>query len=505
MKNVLRSGFRKTFFYSSRQIRRRWRTYVSVFVTSVVLLTLVMTALELFQSYYLGSVERASTGTHHIAFLDQLYDYSEEIAENRTVKSAYAVPSTSKLASSVDSSTPGKVVVETDGIDSLLGVRYVWGHAPGDGEIAVSLDLYRSVNYLTAGEVNDLFFKATDMTYHPLTVSGIFTISGVGSGYVFVTQKTADLIDRETGAAVKFDNYIQVKHATERYAAKTADSLYTSLRMIPTESQQRRDAARGVQSLVNRYADYLNLTYIENQERYAATPVSLYVLPVILIAALILASFMANWSAAHAPEFGILSAIGANRAHLCAIAAGQILVITLIAAPPVVLASGMLANVRLSLRLQRSVGGGGLFPLRPVGDAHRGGCPVRASLDLLHLPRHRAADCGDAVRPDLRLLPRKAPLCPRVVRPPCPNAGSGRRTCDPRESQANPLRARPGGGDVPRVDAARRAGPAPLRLPGRRQRGALSPECPCGHGDLGALGHGSLDERERQCRRFPRR
>ena len=339
---------RRLFFYSSRQLVRRRRTYRSVFISTTVLLTLVMTALMLFDSYYLASVERASSGTHHIAFLDQLYDFTEEIGRDRSVTSVFAVPSSSKFASSVDASAPGKIVVETEETDRTLGVRYIWGHAPGEGEVAVSLDLYRACPFLKAGDPNDLYFKATRMTYREMTLSGIFTISGVGSSYVFLSQSDAASIDAETGAILKYDHFIRVSHATERGAAKVADRLYRSLGMIPTDAQNPREAADGTRYLVNRYAEYLNTVNIKNEERYSATPVTLYTLPVILAASLILASFMTDWSVSHAPEFGNLSALGANRIGLCAIPAGQILLLTLIASTGAILLAGLLSRIYLS-------------------------------------------------------------------------------------------------------------------------------------------------------------
>jgi hypothetical protein len=344
--NGIRKASRKLFFVSARQVRRRWRTYLSVFVTSVVLLMLVMTALELFESYWLQSVETASIGTHHIAVLDQLYDFGEEISGNGNVVQVRVIPSGSRLASSVDASAPAKVAVETEGLDRVLGVRYLWGGPPGGGEIAVPLDLYRASDWLTADEENDLWFTATRMTYYPLTVSGVFTVSGGGGGYVFVSRKDALAIDAETGAKTKYDHYITVKHPSVLMAGKVLTELFRDIPLRETDAQRRNPEE---EYTADKWEDYLNLKYLEMQTRYKAAPVSLAVLPVAALAALILASFMIEWCRSHMEEFGALAAMGATRPELSAVAAGQILIISLISSVPVVLLSALLSNVYLSV------------------------------------------------------------------------------------------------------------------------------------------------------------
>ena len=127
------------------------------------LLALVISALELLESYHLQTVEIASSGTHHAAIFDQPSDLSREIAKEDGVTSVTVIPHSARLASSVDASAPGKVTVENAEIDAILGVRWLWGSPPGDGEIAVPLSLYRAEDWLTAGEVNDLWFKSTEM------------------------------------------------------------------------------------------------------------------------------------------------------------------------------------------------------------------------------------------------------------------------------------------------------------------------------------------------------
>ena len=83
---------RRLFFYASRQLWRRRRTYLAVFAVSVVLLALVMAALELFESYHLQSLEIASAGTHHAAIYDQPNDWSEEIMKDGGVTSVTVIP-----------------------------------------------------------------------------------------------------------------------------------------------------------------------------------------------------------------------------------------------------------------------------------------------------------------------------------------------------------------------------------------------------------------------------
>ena len=274
--------FRRLFFYSSRQLYRRRRTYLSVFVTSVVLMTVVMTALEVFESTHIRDSEIAARGRYHVKIEGLLYDYSAEIGAESSVREAWSVPWSSWLASSTDASTPARVSVPSEGTDRALNITYIWGHAPGEGEIAVSDRLYSSVDWLEAGELNDLWFSATKMTYWPLTVSGIFTCNDAEACYAFVGPETAAAIDGETGAVTKYDNYFICAYHSVRFAAKTLDRLWTKLRLAETDLQQFSSfKPDSVLKLVNKYSQYLNAGYISDQVYYAATPVTLYVLPVI--------------------------------------------------------------------------------------------------------------------------------------------------------------------------------------------------------------------------------
>ena len=342
-----KTSSRKLFFYASRQLWRRRRTYLAVFAVSVVLLALVMTALELFESYNLQTIEISSAGVHHAAIFDQTADRSGEIAKDPGVKAVTTIPYCSRLASSVDASSPGKVTVEDEAIDALLGVRYLWGSPPGDGEIAVPLSLYRAENWLTAGEVNDLYFKATEMVYEPLRLSGIFTVSNIGTNYVFVSDQTARRIDRGTGAREKYDFYVTCRHVSDRYAAHVVHRLWQKIGFLDTDAQARKETVQGRDPYLTRYEAYLNLEYLNNHKRYDAAPHLIWMLPVIAAAALVLAAFMISWSRSHAPEFGILGSLGADKRDLCAVPAGQILLISLAASPPVVLLSALLSNLYL--------------------------------------------------------------------------------------------------------------------------------------------------------------
>ncbi len=62
-----------------------------------------------------------------------------------------------------------------------------------------------------------------------------------------------------------------------------------------------------------------------------------------------LASFVGNWMISNSPEYGVLGAIGANRRHLCAISAGQVLFISLLASVPVILLSAAVSNIYISV------------------------------------------------------------------------------------------------------------------------------------------------------------
>ena len=358
MKNVLQSGFRKTFFYSSRQIRRRPRMYLSVFVTSVVLVTLVMTALELLESYYLRSLELSAVGTYDASILsqpnDEPNDESEQIAQYPNVERVAVVPWTSRLASSVAASDPGKLVVETPELDELLGVHYIWGNPPEDGEIAVPRQLYEQYRYFMAGEETELFFKAAEMTYEPMKISGVFTVYDETQSYVLVTEKTAAKIDKATGAHDKYDHYLFMKRETVLQTAKIVRTILTDLRIGDTD-EQARDFSQyqyndfseltGTPKVL---ADYINSRHIEQQEIYEATPVVLYSLPVIAVAALILTVFMMNWTESHAAELGMLGAIGADRVDLCLLVAGQVLIITVIASIPVIFLASLLSRIYIN-------------------------------------------------------------------------------------------------------------------------------------------------------------
>ena len=119
--------FERVFFVPTRQIVRRWRSYLSVFLTSIVLMILVISALELFEAYWLRSVEDTSVGTHHVVILGQLYDLTEKIENNRRVESVDAIPAGAYLSASAALTSPAQVTVETDAIDEKLDVHYLWG------------------------------------------------------------------------------------------------------------------------------------------------------------------------------------------------------------------------------------------------------------------------------------------------------------------------------------------------------------------------------------------
>lgn len=354
MKNEkIRKLLKRVFFYSSRQLTKRWRSYLSIFITSIVLLTLVMTFLEMADSLLLRDIDTSRTGTYHAVIRGMLNDYSEKIGEYRNVKKVYKIPYTSLLASSDDTTTPARVVVENDEIRSRLGVRYVWGCEPGDGEIAVSDDLYRAYDYLSAGQVNDLYFTGAEMAYFPLKISGIFTCSDRNAGYVFVNDKTAHKIDNETGAVTRYDIYINFKNKSDRYIAKELDKIMRGLNIPDTEWQSRKkidDVDLIKWSILKQiFDDYMNKEYLSFMTMQYGTPTVLISMPVIIIAALMLASFVSNWMISNAPEYGVLGAIGANRRQLCAISAGQVLLISFAATIPVILLSALLSNLYISI------------------------------------------------------------------------------------------------------------------------------------------------------------
>ena len=119
MRKILKEWFRRLFFYSSRQLYRRRRTCLSVFVTSIVLMTVVMTWLEVREAQWYRQDEISAYGRYHVKIEAMLYDYSEEIAEDSAVTEAWAIPWSSRLASSTDSSRPARISVQKGGWQGL--------------------------------------------------------------------------------------------------------------------------------------------------------------------------------------------------------------------------------------------------------------------------------------------------------------------------------------------------------------------------------------------------
>ena len=371
MKDRIRRAFNRLFFYSSRQLWRRWRTYLSVFFTSICLLALVMCILELFQSLIINQHERDANGTWHACFLDSPNDLEDKIEKDPGVKDAWTVTWTSRLASSEDATAPGKLSVLDKETEERFAVRWLWGHAPENGEIAVSRQFYEAYGWMEPDVVNDFWFKAGEMTYCPLKLSGIYIANDKNIDYVFVSKKTAAEIDRETGAHPKYDTYFQVGYVSDRYVAKVVDRLYRSFTLGPTDDQQLKDPGAGIYNQVRKYADYLNPMIRSHNSinaglfdiREEAIPTVILMLPVIAMAALILASFMSHWTAANAPEFGVLGAIGATRRNLCSIAAGQVLLIALLSSPPVILFSSFITNLYIRAYNAATLGTGLVFYL----------------------------------------------------------------------------------------------------------------------------------------------
>ena len=229
--------FRRLFYYSSRQLFRRRRIYLSVFFTSIALMTVSMTALEKTEATWLRNGEIQALGRYHAKIIGLLSDRSAEIKEDKDVKEAWVIPWSSRLASSENASTPARVSVENEATDRALNVTYIWGHAPGDGEIAVSDRLYSAVTWLEAGEVNDLWFSASRMTWFPLTVCGIFTVNDENADYVFVSAETARQIDRETGAVMKYDHYFNCVYNSDRFAGKVLNRLWRGMKLTETDYQ----------------------------------------------------------------------------------------------------------------------------------------------------------------------------------------------------------------------------------------------------------------------------
>ncbi len=340
---------KRLFFYSSRQLYRRKRTYLSVFITSVVLLTLVTTFLEMIEANALKEIEQTKCGYYHASFLCQSMDLSEAMLEHSKVTDAFSIPYTSRMASSDDASLPAKLVVCNDEIEGRLEVSYLWGQPPEDGEIAVPADLYRTYGYLTAGEVNDLYFTAQRMTYYPLRISGIFETNDHSVAYAFVTEKTARAIDAETESHELYDTYITCRNMSDRYIAKIVEYMIREYRIPETEVQSVKGEVSGIIGREEVYEDYINTELLEVVLRKQATPSVLISMPLILVAALMMAIFMTGQAKLSSPEYGILGSLGADRRQLCTLVAGQILLISVLASVPVILLSAILSNIYISV------------------------------------------------------------------------------------------------------------------------------------------------------------
>lgn len=342
--NSIIKRLKRLFFYPSRQLYRRRRTYRSIFVTSVILLTLVMTFLEMVDANSLKNTEQVKNGYYHASFLEQSTDFSDDMTKFSRVKTAFSIPYTSRMASSDDTSVPAKLVVCNDDIAEFLEVSYLWGSPPADGEIAVTADVYRAYGYLVADEVNDFYFKASEMTYFPLRISGIFETNDNSVGYAFVTKNTADAIDAETGAHELYDTYITCKNTSDKYIAQVVEKIIKEYRIPNTDSQSRYANSSTILDRHDVYKEYINNDYLRAVLRGQATPSVLISMPLILVAAMIMALFMINQTMRNTPEYGILGTVGANRRQLCTLAAGQILILSLIASVPVIIVSAVISN-----------------------------------------------------------------------------------------------------------------------------------------------------------------
>ncbi len=155
------------------------------------------------------------------------------------MEDVFSVPYTSLMASSDDTSRPARMTVESEEFDDYFNVRYVWGQTPGDGEIAVSEELFNDYSYLIQGEVNEFYFAATKITYMPLKISGIYSCNDSKAGYVFVTKSTLNEIDRDIEAKVKYDVFLRFKNSSDRAIAQNLDIIMTDLRVPDTDYRKR--------------------------------------------------------------------------------------------------------------------------------------------------------------------------------------------------------------------------------------------------------------------------
>lgn len=355
LSDALRSvwgDLKKIFWYARREIFRRRRSWRSMIVLSVVLLSLAFMNLILNESRMMGRLYSDYGGAHHVSFLGVDGTQAKGAAENDRVKESLIIPVVATLESSVDSTTVGKVAILTEEAERFLQVYITHGAMPGDDEIVVPRSLYSEHSFLILGEEQDMYFEGGDFIYRPMTLSGIYGCSDADSSYVFVNEKTGEAIKEACGNQVVFDVYLILNYASDRNAARVAREIIQEYKIQDTEEQQ---VHKNLNTERDRYKDYVN--FLASNAQYDSMDVNrLFAYMAIFIAALIIASFMTNDAERRVSEYGALAAHGAKKRHLFGVIVGQTLFVTLLSLPPAILtsvgASGLYTWLYNLLRLE---------------------------------------------------------------------------------------------------------------------------------------------------------
>lgn len=334
--HLLLGYFKKVFWYAKAQIVKRRRSYRSMFLLSIIMLSFVFINLILNEARIMGALSNRFGGVHHVSFLGIDGTQAKGAAEHKKVVKSLIIPVIATLESSVDSTTVGKVAVLTDEAAEFMQVGITHGILPGDNEIIVPRHIYSNHNFLILGKEQDMYFDAAKFVYRSMTMSGIYSSTDSNSPYLFVNEKTGEEIKQACGNKVTFDVFLVLDYASDRNAAKVAGDIIRKYDIHDTE-EQRIDKDDTTER--GRYRDYVNIGAANYRFSDGMDINRLASYPAVVIAALIMASFMTNYTERHISEYGVLASYGAKRRHLFGVVIGQVLFITILSMIPVLLLS----------------------------------------------------------------------------------------------------------------------------------------------------------------------
>lgn len=327
---------KKVFFYAGAQIRRRKKSYRAMFVVSIVMLSFIFTNLLLNEARILGDLANQSTGSYHVFFLSVDGTQAKGAVEDKRVKESLILPVIARLESSTDASEVGKVAVLTEEAIRFLHIDPSFGSLPGDDEILVPKQLYGFHTFLELGEEQELYFTGgSKYVLRPMTVSGLYENKDSRTGYVFVNEATGEKLAEACGYQTTFDVYLTLKYSSDRNAGRVAHDLVQNYGIRSSETQKVLEGGAEWQQ----YQNYINRETANYRFTNGSDLNSLIIYPAIVLAALIMASFMNSYTERHLMEYGVLASYGAKRRHLFGVILGQVLYITALSLVPVLLVS----------------------------------------------------------------------------------------------------------------------------------------------------------------------